>query len=787
MAVEPVAKVLVAVHESDRDRFFRRLQRSGLLHVSRDEGAAEPSAAGQPESARLVSAIEFLQARADKRAKARPVLSREEFEAGSAGRDYQHELDRLDRANRELAETDARLRQVEADRQRLAPWRPLAHDVRDVYGLTATRATFLRFPDQAEFDRAAAALAGQPAELRPVSTADSQVFAILVQSAGGADAMPAGIRHEVVDLHGVEGRPAELLARLDQDTTALAERKAGLAAQLASVAAELPRLKAAADALERQRALDDAADAAARTASVRLVSGWVRRRELARLERLVAESGAAAMAEVAPAEGEEPPVALVNRPALRPFEMVLELFSMPSHSEMDPTWLIAPFFGAFFALCLTDAGYGAVVALVVFLMLRRPGLRHWLVGLVLLAATVAIPLAASAVTVATGSLVYGWLVGFAVAAAAVLLVMTGLGPGNKLLGIVLIGAILTIPAGALVGGWFGDIPDRLGLPGLAEFKNRLMWFDPVKDPMKFFILSLALGYLQMISGIAFEIADCLRVRNWGDALLGQLPWFAFLNGLTARVVLAKQVGTWGGAALVVAVLASVAAVVVFTQRARATLLAQWLWFGLLTATFVTLGAKFGWLPAALGAAWWAAVGLLAAVVLMAGVSVVRGGVKPLPAVLGVLAVAGLALYLAGVVPWFAAALPATVFFALSPAGRGVLAKLLWGGYALYGATSYIGVVLSYIRLMALGMCTGGVAVAINVIAWMVLKIPVVGIGAAIIVLVGGHTYNIAVNVLGAFVHSLRLQYVEFFPRFYAGGGSRFEPLREKFNYITLKN
>jgi len=439
------------------------------------------------------------------------------------------------------------------------------------------------------------------------------------------------------------------------------------------------------------------------------------------------------MTEVHPAEGEETPVALVNRPVFRPFEMVLELFSMPQPTELDPTWVIAPFFATFFAICLTDAGYGIVVALAAYFLMRKMGMD------------------------------------------------------NKLLGIVLIGGILTIPAGALVGGWFGDVPDRLGIGWLQVFKNKLMWFDPVKDPMKFFIISVALGYLQTIVGIVFEIVDCVRVRNYGDGLLMQLPWFVVLNALVAKVVLAKSLPPWAGTLLMVLILASVAAIVIYTQRSRETMFSQTLWFALFFAFLLYIGAKLRWLPGGFGLAKW---GFWAVYVGMFGhavISMVRARkFKPVPITFGLAAAATLVLYFAKVLPAWIPSLVGVLFFFLSPSNAAVLAKFLWGGYALYGATGYIGVVLSYIRLMALGMCTGGVAVAINVIAWMLLPIPVVGIIGAIIVLAIGHTYNIAVNVLGAFVHSLRLQYVEFFPRFYAGGGERFTPFRETNQFVRVK-
>ncbi|MGM0368285.1 MAG: V-type ATP synthase subunit I [Actinomycetota bacterium] len=102
-----------------------------------------------------------------------------------------------------------------------------------------------------------------------------------------------------------------------------------------------------------------------------------------------------------------------------------------------------------------------------------------------------------------------------------------------------------------------------------------------------------------------------------------------------------------------------------------------------------------------------------------------------------------------------------------------------------GLTSYLGDFLSYIRLMALGLVTAGIAVAINQIAFQIGTIPVVGIVITVIVLIFGHIFNLGINVLGGFVHTLRLQYVEYFQKFYVGGGRPFQPLKNKNKYITI--
>ena len=109
-----------------------------------------------------------------------------------------------------------------------------------------------------------------------------------------------------------------------------------------------------------------------------------------------------------------------------------------------------------------------------------------------------------------------------------------------------------------------------------------------------------------------------------------------------------------------------------------------------------------------------------------------------------------------------------------------------GFYNLFSSIFYLGDVLSYLRLMALGMVGAGLAMAINVIAGISLKIPYIGIVVMAVVLVGGHLFNLILAVLSAFVHTLRLQYVEFFPKFLIGGGRPFQPLTKEYKNIYIK-
>jgi V/A-type H+-transporting ATPase subunit I len=116
----------------------------------------------------------------------------------------------------------------------------------------------------------------------------------------------------------------------------------------------------------------------------------------------------------------------------------------------------------------------------------------------------------------------------------------------------------------------------------------------------------------------------------------------------------------------------------------------------------------------------------------------------------------------------------------NPAGR-----IGTGIFALYGnLTGTFGDTLSYMRLFALGLATGIIASSVNTIAGMLWTSTPGKIGA-IAVLIFGHPFNITINALGGFIHSMRLQFVEFFTKFYEGGGTEFRPFKKEHVYVAV--
>jgi V/A-type H+-transporting ATPase subunit I len=118
--------------------------------------------------------------------------------------------------------------------------------------------------------------------------------------------------------------------------------------------------------------------------------------------------------------------------------------------------------------------------------------------------------------------------------------------------------------------------------------------------------------------------------------------------------------------------------------------------------------------------------------------------------------------------------------------KNIFVRLFMGIISLYDITGYLSDALSYSRLMALGLATGVIANVVNIMG----SLGGGGIGGIIlfiIVFIIGHTINFAVNMLGAYVHTNRLQYVEFFGKFYEGGGRDFKPFSIKTSFVNIDN
>jgi len=133
-----------------------------------------------------------------------------------------------------------------------------------------------------------------------------------------------------------------------------------------------------------------------------------------------------------------------------------------------------------------------------------------------------------------------------------------------------------------------------------------------------------------------------------------------------------------------------------------------------------------------------------------------------------------------------ALVPAGVILLFSHRQGGWGGRIGMGAYNLFSSVFYLGDVLSYLRLMALCMVGSGIAMSVNIIAGISLDIPYgLGVPVMILVLVFGHSLNLVLSALGAFVHTLRLQYVEYFTKFFVGGGELFKPLCKEYKHIYI--
>jgi V/A-type H+/Na+-transporting ATPase subunit I len=658
MAIAEVQKILIISHQSQSQALLSAIQKAGIVHMLDDESSAVLKAyeelktkasrdrESEDTSQKLEKAIAFLKEHRKGEQLAsllapRVVVDDYKFNETVGSDQPQTLLKKVVELSNEIGKLAGERDNLNLRLESLRPWTPLKDDLAnfaqldsvDVFAGAVPVTNWQQLND--EFEQGDAG-----ANVHTVSSNKTTVYAVILalkEQSSQIHKLLRASEFESVHFEGMKGTVSENIERLEDDLRSVKERSGELTAQATELADSLLDLEILYDHFGNKRIAGEVFNKSGATERTRIFEGWVRKTDIARLKKLINDYDASSMCLMEPEADEEIPVGIVNKSFAEPFEVITRFYGMPRYFEVDPTVILAPFFAIFFALCLSDAGYGLVMIGVSVYMLKRMQF------------------------------------------------------GKGFMRLLLICSILTIFTGAMTGGWFGntilEAARKFDIGWLESFIAKTTWFNPLEDPMTFLALSIVMGYLQIMTGLIVGYFKVLRNSGFFAAACDKLSWLVMLNSIVVMAV-----------------------------------------------------AKSGYLP--LPAAKFAIILIIVS---------------------------------------------AATILLLSHREGTVGARLGMGSYNLFSAIFYLGDLLSYLRLMALGMATGGVAMAVNIIAGLVGDTPYVGWLLALIFLIIGHSFNILQSLLGAFVHSLRLQFVEFFPKFLEGGGKDFKPFAEDYKYIYLRD
>ncbi|HUU19626.1 MAG TPA: V-type ATP synthase subunit I [Sedimentisphaerales bacterium] len=651
MAIAQMAKIIIVSHRSQASELLEALQHEGICHIlNADEAILSRdfpelgAAAERPKDIegllnRLEKSIAFLKSYAQAQKglasvlSPRTVIDVQSYQKVVSDRQILKTIDKSEQLEASMEKTKGEIENLQSTLEMLGPWASLETPVEEIGLLHQATCWTGLLPIQL-FEQTREKLTESGAAIQQIGTTTNKSACLIVALKENADDVQKLLRSaefEPVSFEPMTGTVSKLIKEHSKKLKQAQKQLESQVDNAATLSKNLLNLEILYDHYQNLLNREQAKDTAPATECTVLLEGWVKKNDYAKLEKIVSGFKASSLTKIEPAEDEEIPVEIENKRAIKPFEVITRLYGMPQHFEVDPTVFLAPFFALFFALCLTDAGYGLlIIALMVFFIKKMQGDKKLM-----------------------------WMLGICAAA--------------------------TVVAGALTGGWFGDGVQQF-VPALKPLREKMMWFDPLEKPMTFFILALGLGYFQIIVGLFIGFAHSLKRRDYISAICDYLSWLVMINSIV-----------------------------------------------------VFLAGKFGVIPAHIANIF----GLIALV-------------------------------------------PASIILLFSQREGGWGGRIGMGFYNLFSTIFYMGDVLSYLRLMALGMVTAGLAMAINVIVIICGKIPYVGILIAVLVFVGAHTFNLAINALGAFVHTLRLQYVEFFPKFFVGGGKQFQPLSKQYKHIYIK-
>lgn len=431
------------------------------------------------------------------------------------------------------------------------------------------------------------------------------------------------------DFASCKGTAAENISLLKNQIETSAQEIERLTEQLKAAAESAQLLKTGSDMISVQIDDQKVRENIFQTQSVFALTGWIAEEDADKVKKLLDRYSCYYTLEQ-PAEGDDPPVKLKNNKFVQPYELITEMYSLPTPDGIDPTPMLTPFFILFFGMMLADAGYGLLIFLLCFIGLKKFKPDEGFLK--------------SAMQIGTSC------------------------------------GLSTMFWGVMYGGYFGNLIPQVAESWFGKTITIPAVFDMLNDPMSIMILSFLLGAVHLFTGMGIKIYMLAKRGHLMDGLMDVGLWYLILVGLPMMV-----------------------------------------------------------LPAV------ANVGKILAIVGAVGLILTQGRHE-----------------------------------------KNILMKPIKGVMSLYDITGYLSDVLSYSRVLALGLAGGIIANVFNLLGTMP-GFNLIGIIAFLLIFVIGHVFNLAISGLGAYVHTSRLQYVEFFGKFYEAGGKPFRPFQANTKYTLISD
>lgn len=626
--------------ESEREALLKAMQDMECVEISSIDGSEEALKSGfaKPDDKALMSAQEASRAYRTALAsldrfapekkgmfRKRQGVSRAAFFSAESEENARTAAETINKDTRRLGEIESERTKNEALRATLAPW--LTVDA-PLGGADGALAVFFGTAGLNVTDDALKALADSLDGLLTwqQASSDRSLRYLLVMCHGSVKERALSALRDLgfstVSFRGMTGTAKENDKALAENLAALEKERQEIEQRIAGLGGKREALLEASDRAAIALRREEAKSRLVGTDKVFLLEGWLPADRCATLEKAL-EPFTCAIETREPTEDEYPqvPVQLKNNKLTRPLNMVTEMYSLPAYGTLDPNPLMAPFFILFYGIMMADMGYGLlmVIASVIISKKYRPK-----------------------------------------------------GTSGELFSLLGLCGISTFIMGALTGGFFGDFLTQLVAivsPGTVFALPKL--FDPLDDLTMILIGSMALGMVQIVTGMAISLIEKCKRKKFLDAFFEEITWWIVFIGI-ALLALGK-----GAAVLYVG------------------------------CALVLLG------PIVQGKGWGRLTGVFG---------------------------------------------------------------------SLYNhVTGYFGDILSYTRLMALMLAGSVIAQVFNMLAAMPGNVI-----AFIIISMLGNAMNFGLNLLGCYVHDLRLQCLEFFNKFYVDGGKPFRPMTLDTEYVDLQ-